>query len=168
MAKHFLDKPLLRVYECGSVWNYTRAFTASGLPYYMAPKDREECHRNFYMNEPIFLPIEMEEFKKNREDYFYGYRFLFATPGYTTIGLSGPGIPAPLTYVQIGLEIARIRYFIEDDPEHDIVVDYMGDSMFPTRIVEVQSHPEKVPPLVNDLVFRLIDEYCNWYSERKV
>lgn len=168
MQQFMLAKPHLRVRESDKVWTYTRAFSNSGLPYYVAPPEREGLHKNLYINEPIFLPISTREFMTNREDYFYGYRFLFATPGYTTIGLPLNGLPSPLTYVQLSLEATRIRYFMEDDDEHDIVIDWMGDSLFPTRIVEVQHNPENIAAIINDLVLKLIDEYTMWYSERKI
>ncbi len=169
MQKRFLDKPTLKIYESGMVWLYRRAFTVSGLPYYIPPPEKEGLHRSVFMNEAMFFPIEYEEFKTNREDYFYGYRFIIATPGYTTIGIpQGPAIPCPLSYIQLGFESARVRFFMEDDEEHDMVIDFMGDSMFPTRTVEIQQHPNQIAATVNNIIFRLIDEYCVWYSTRKI
>lgn len=169
MPKRMLDVPLLRVMEDGATWTYRRQYSESGYPYYACPDEKNQLHKKFFCEEILFLPIEYEDYKSNREDYFYGYRFLIATPGHTTISaIPGLGLPNSKMEIQISFEVARIRYFMEDDHEHDIVIDFMGDAVFPTRTVAITQDPVRITETINHFLRATIDELCTWYANRKI
>lgn len=154
--------------ECGNTSIYKRFYSDSGYPCYTCPADTGQ-HKEFFYNEVLFLPIEYDVFKNNREDYFYGYRFFTTTPGPTTIAfLPGLGLPQPNTEIQLTFEVARIRYFMEDDFEHDIVIDYFGDGLFPPRTVTINQSTSHIRDTINTVTKQLIDQHCCWYADRKV
>lgn len=166
--KKFLDLPILRVYEDARVWHYIRSYTKSGLPYYTAPEEKNRLHKNVAMDDIIFLPIDYKTFISDRTNYYYGFRYIIATPGSTTIEFAeGIDFPASTT-LQIGFEVSRIRYFMDDDMSFDIAVDFMGDAMFPTLVVTVNALAENLQPIATDVVQNLLDQHCNWYSDKKI
>lgn len=164
-----LDLPILKVQELGKTWNYERRYTSNGLVFYSAPQEKVEFHKSKYWTEVIFLPIEYETFNTDRSNYFYGYRFLIVCPGFATIVLPQNGIfPPPITNTQILFEVCRIRYFMEDDSDIDIVIDFMGDSLFPTRVVTLEGMSENIPDAFSKVCNELVDQHCSWYANKRI
>lgn len=168
--EQLLDIPILKVFEDGVIWKYTRLYSMSGYPYYVAPDEKNKLHLNTLMNDFLFLPIHHKDFLKDRKNYYYGYRYLIATTGSTTVEFStllDLDIPSR-TQTKIGFEATRVRYFMDNDPSFDIVIDFMGDSMFPTFWMDISDNTESIESTSKKVVQKMIDTHCQWYINRRI
>lgn len=163
-----LALPKLRVYEHQQVWSYSRGISTSGYPYYIAPPVKAKFHTHGNMDDYLFLPIDYETFKKDRENYFYGFRFLIAVPGFTSIATIPELHLLGQTQIEIAFEATRVRYFMDDDEDFDIAIDYMGDSMFPTRLITLTQDSRFVGKTFMQIIDQLIDDYCIWYADKRI
>lgn len=168
MFKRMLDIPYLRVYEDSRIWKYARSYSKDGFPYYVAPEEKSQLHKTVLMDDVLFLPIEHDTFLHDRKNYFYGYRYLIASPGHTTVSFLDQFPVEPKTELRLGFEVCRVRYFMDDDKSFDICIDYMGDALFPTRTITIDYPTEKIHTVANDVVKEIINAHCQWYADRRL
>jgi hypothetical protein len=162
---YILDIPLVFVKENKLTLPYVRSYTLSGLPYYISPKDKNILN-GLKLMEYLFLPITTEDFLKNKEDYFIGYRILIYDSNYNTLGLVNSDKEDGITRYQIQYELSRIRYAPED--EKSIEIDHMYDPMFPTQTINDKVNSSEVEAKVIDTIQKTIDFYCNYYLNKRV
>lgn len=160
MLPDIFNKKKLRVLDTGRIWTYTCAYTKSQIPYYIAPREMQELHPTVYMDEVIFLPITNQLFDTRKFHHFVGYRFVFGSHGTTEIN--------ERTRLDLGFEACRLGYYIDDGIGNDIMVDFMGDSLFPTAIVNVEGPSESIQESVNNIIENVIDKYTLWYIDRRI
>jgi hypothetical protein len=163
MENSLLELPLLLIEENEKSFFYSRGYTKSGLPYYIPPNDKNTgIHA---MDEVLFLPITLGEFRNNNDDYFFGYRFLIAVTNQNTVALEGLS-DTSVTNVELHYEITRIRYY--PDGVNKISINRTYDAIFPTQIVPIEYFTSEIMFKVGDCIMEIINHYCNWYLGKRI
>lgn len=166
--KKRLDIPELKVLEDGKVWTYTLHYADSGIPYYKCPDGKwKQPRNNGASDECILLPITPAEFLSDHENYFYGYRIFIMSPGFEDAPADDDD-EGPMKKLEIGFDVSRIRFFMEANSDYDIVIDFVGDSLFPTAIWGIKSEEYNMPGYIDTLIKKVIDSYCQFYIDRKI
>jgi len=82
--RSLLEKPVLFVQEGENMWPYQRRYTDSGLPYYSPPVEKNNSEETKIL-EVLFIPISNEDFDNDKENYFFGYMYLFFHEAHSTM-----------------------------------------------------------------------------------
>jgi len=165
VERDIVEKPIIFVDENNQSYAYSRGYTNSGLPYYTPPENKNTADGETLIEEIIFLPISNKEFIENKQDYFFGFRFLIQKTINSTINLiDNPFIG--VSKFQITYEICRIRYYPLG--EKSIKIEKMYDALFPTVLLNLQLPSIIVAEKIIETVDEILDRYCGYYVDKKI
>ena len=165
IERDLVEKPILFVTEDSKEYAYNRSFTASGLPFYTPPPEKN-CGDGYRLHEFIFLPISNSDFKNVKDKYFFGFRYLISNNKFI-LAEAAQEFTRSLTSTQLQFEISRIRYYPSGDKH--IVIDRFYDPLFPTQAYNIDNIPsEELAPRINKIMNEIVDLYCNWYIHKTV
>lgn len=172
-----LCAPTLLVYESGNLWRYKMKRTKDGFPFYVSPQEKLAMHKTALFDDILFLPITTKEYETGTHltKSYWGFRYIIGSCGVTKMVVQedpneiDEDHPGSLSQFRIGFEASRIRYFIDDDKDCDIMIDFMGDSMFPTRIVNFSgTNTEVIAQTIDEVIVRLVNDHCHWYVNKVI
>ena len=164
VERDLLEKPILFVNEDDNVWPYHRGYTISGLPFYNPPMEKNG-NEEVQLYEVLFLPILKNDFETNKEDYFFGFRYLFSRDTLSTMSFL-ENLTEGITHLQIHYEICRVRYF--PSGEKTVTVDRTYDPILPTQLITIQLPNAEVGVAFISTMNNLVNFYCNYYVDKKI
>lgn len=162
---HIMDHIGIYVNENGNKAPYKRILYDKGIPNYI-PTKPDEVFKDLQIDQLLFLPIEMDTFNTDRENFFVGYRYIFTTVSHCTVSLLKDPNLMGLSKLQMTLTVQRIRYSIKDDI--DIIIDKVCDPLFPPRVFDLECPARDAHKQVMAITSQLINQLNGWYLEKNV
>lgn len=163
---HILDQIGIYVKEKDKTYIYKRIFTPDGIPNYYPPVDKNKLYSDMDIDEIMFFPIEMDTFNTDRKHKFYAYRYLFCSSGHTTISLGEDPLKLGWTYLQISVEVQRVRYSINKNSE--IVIDKICDALCPPRYINIKDISARIGHTIQDVIQAQVMKFNEFYMNRNV
>lgn len=147
---------------------YNRIIMDNGISTYFPCGYQNKTNENFGITEVYFFPISLKEFNKaNKWKSYYGYQYIFANGKLNTILLGNDDyIAASITHCQMTSEVHRVKYKVKKPL--DIVVERVYDSLYPPRIIDIDSPTNKIGLDVLYVTKQLIDEFNSYYINKKI
>ena len=162
---HIMDHIGIYVNEQGKRIPYKRIIHDKGIPNYI-PTNLDGLYKDLQVDQVLFLPIEMDIFNSDRDNYHVGFRYLFTSVGHQTISISKDPSILGVTKLQLNSTVQRFRYSIKDDI--DIVIDKVCDPLYPPRIFDLECSSREVSSQVLHLVTNITNQLNTWYIDKNV
>ena len=164
--KHIMDHVGIYVNENKERFAYKRIIGSEGLPNYYPPPSKSKFNQDMYIDEILFLPIELEIFNSDRKNKFFAFRYFFNSSGHQTLSLGPDATKLGITTMQLTCEVTRVRYFIKD--KLDIVIDKTYDPLYPPRVFNIQAAASEIGSQVQHITDSMINLWNNWYLNHNV
>lgn len=164
--KHILDIPGFYLIEKDKKFAYKRIYDPNGIPNYYPPLDKSKLYTDMDIDEIMFFPIESETYQTDHKHKFYAFRYLFCSSGHTTVALTGDPFELGWTFMQVQVEVHRVRYTISQNG--DIVIDKICDALHPTKVIQIKDRSVTVGRTLEETILNEVKSLNKWYMDKTV
>lgn len=164
--EHMMDYTGIIIHDQYGRRTFSRIITSDGVPNYFETGEKPKAIQEMNIDEVYLIPAEIKDFEKRKRGYFYGYKYLFTAGRHDVVRVGNEQLNVDMSHVQLCSEVQRFRYIIKGNLE--IFVDKVYDSLYPTRIFDIECLTKDVGMFILRQTLQCVNEFNSYYIEKEI